>query len=64
MGIGEKRKWCESHNRLVNCYQSNPKICRTKKFDLCLCEKLMIARGNSVSLLNKRDELVSKCRLH
>ena len=30
--------------------------------DLCLCEKLLIARANSASLLNKRDELVSKCR--
>ena len=32
-----------------------------RKCGLCLCEKLMIARTNSVSL-NKRDELVSKCR--
>ena len=37
-------------------------ICGTRKCDWCLCEKLMIARDNSVSLLNKRDELVSKCR--
>ena len=38
-----------------------PYICGTRKCDLCLSEKLMIARANSASLLNKRDELVSKC---
>ena len=27
-----------------------------------LCEKLLIARANSATLLNKRDELVSRCR--
>ena len=38
-----------------------PYICETRKCDLCLCEKLLIARADSESLLNKRDELVSKC---
>ena len=42
--------------------KSHPYICGTRKCDLCLCEKLLIARANSASLLNKRDELVSKCR--
>ena len=37
-------------------------ICGTRKCDLTLCENLLIARANSASLLNKRDELVSKCR--
>ena len=41
--------------------KAHPSICGTRKCDLCLCEKLMIARANSASLLNKRDELVSKC---
>ena len=41
--------------------KANPYICGTRKCDLCLCEKLMIARANSANLLNKRDELVSKC---
>ena len=36
-------------------------ICETRKSDLCLCGKLLIARANSASLLNRRDELVSKC---
>ena len=39
-----------------------PYICGTRKCDLCLCEKLLIARANSATLLNNRDELVSKCR--
>ena len=42
--------------------KAHPYICGTRKCDLCLCEKLLIARANSASLLNKRDELVSKCR--
>ena len=42
--------------------KAHPYICGTRKCDLCLCEKLMIARANSASLLNKRDKLVSKCR--
>ena len=36
-------------------------ICGTRKCDLCLCKKLLIARANSTSLLNKCDELVLKC---
>ena len=37
-------------------------ICGARKCDLCLCEKLKIPTANSASLLNKRRELVSKCR--
>ena len=33
----------------------------TRKCDLWLHEKLLIARANSASLSNKHDELVSKC---
>ena len=40
----------------------HPYICGMRKCDLCLREKLLIARANSASLLNKRDELISKCR--
>ena len=40
----------------------HPYICGARKWNLCLREKLVIARANSASLLNKRDELVSKCR--
>ena len=42
--------------------KAHPYICATRKCDLCLCEKLLTARANLASLLNKRDELVSKCR--
>ena len=42
--------------------KAHPYIRGTRKCDICLCEKLLIARANSASLLNKRDELVSKCR--
>ena len=38
--------------------KAHPYICATRKCDLCLCKKLLIARANSASLLNKRDELV------
>ena len=57
--MGIERKWRELHNRCA--MKAHPYICGTRKCDLCLCEKLLIARANSVSLLNKRDELVSKC---
>ena len=38
--------------------KAHPNICGMRKCDLCLCEKLLIARANSASLLNKRNELV------
>ena len=41
--------------------KAHPYTCGTRKCDLCLCEKLVITRANSTSLLNKRDELVSMC---
>ena len=34
----------------------------TRKCDLCLTEKMIIARSDPKKLLNKRTELVSKCR--
>ena len=42
--------------------KAHPYICGTRKCDLWLCEKFMIARGNSAILLTKRDEIVSKCK--
>ena len=42
--------------------KEHPYLCGTRRCDLCLCEKLKIATANSASLLNKRDERVSKCR--
>ena len=36
--------------------------CGTKRCDLCVTEKVIIARCNHKGLLNKRSELMSKCR--
>ena len=35
---------------------------RAKRCNLCLTEKLSIINANSANLLNKRNELISKCR--
>ena len=42
--------------------KSRKYVCGSRKCDLCICEKLPIARGDPYVLLNKRDELVSICR--
>ena len=39
-----------------------PYMCSSRKFDLCLAEKVAIAQFEGVGLLNKRTELLSKCR--
>ena len=36
--------------------------CGSRRYDLCLTEKYVIARANHTNLLNKRTELISKCR--
>ena len=36
--------------------------CGLRKCDLCFAEKVAIARFEGVGLLNKRTELLSKCR--
>ena len=37
--------------------------CGSRKCDLCLAEKVVIARFEGVGLLNQRAELLPKCRL-
>ena len=37
-------------------------VCGSRKCNLRICETLLIARSDANVLLNKRDELVSKCR--
>ena len=52
-------------NYTIDCLiamKAHPYICGTRKCDLCLCGKLLIARANSAVSLNKHDEVVSKCR--
>ena len=39
-----------------------PYNCGSKRCDLCLTEKLLIASHDPKTLLNKRSEIVSKCR--
>ena len=40
-----------------------PYVCNTKKCDLCLIEKLIMAKANtSYTMMNARDECISKCR--
>ena len=36
--------------------------CGTRKCDLCITEKYMIAMAEPESLLNQKSELISKCR--
>ena len=40
---------------------ASPYKCGTRKCDLCLTEKMIIARSDPKKLLNKRRGLVSKC---
>ena len=42
--------------------QSATYKCGSRKCDLCLTEKLAIATANTKGCLNKRDEIMSKCR--
>ena len=42
--------------------KASPYICGSKKCDICLTEKVFIADGDPVSLLNSRAEIISKCR--
>ena len=42
--------------------KAHPYVCGSRKCDLCLSEKVLIAQGDPEVMLNKRDELISKCR--
>ena len=42
--------------------QSTPYKCGTRRCDLCLSEKLEIVTNKSKHLLNKRSEMINKCR--
>ena len=39
-----------------------PYKCGTRRCDICLSEKMVIATANTLSTLNKRAEIVSTCR--
>ena len=53
-GINFNVKWS------VTAYTSTYR-CVSRRCDLCLTEKQLIARANHKNLLNKRTELISKC---
>ena len=53
-GINFNVKWS------VAAYASTYR-CGSRRCDLCLTEKYVIARANHKNLLNKRTELISKC---
>ena len=42
--------------------RASPYKCGSKRCDLCLTEKMIIVRAEPKGLLNKRTELISKCR--
>ena len=53
--IQHSLKWCIASKACLY-------VCGSRKCDLCLTEKLTIIKADSESLLNTRDDLVSKCR--
>ena len=42
--------------------RAQPYVCGSRRCDLCLTEKVIIATSDPNKCINKRDELVSKCR--
>ena len=42
--------------------RASPYKCGTRRCDLCISEKVKIMRASPTNLLNKRSELISKCR--
>ena len=42
--------------------KASPYACGTRKCDLCLTEKLLIAKSDPEKMLNHRAEIFSKCR--
>ena len=42
--------------------RATPYKCGTRRCDVCLTEKMVIATANPRSMLNKRSEIVSTCR--
>ena len=61
--VGESKE--KDINYFINwniAVKSQKYICGFRKCDLCIYEKLLISRADPNVLLNKRDELVPKCR--
>ena len=56
----DKGQECEIEWSILR--KSTPYRAGSKQCNLCLWEKLYIMKGNKDILINKKDELVSKCR--
>ena len=56
MGIERERYYFINWDIVMNPHKY---VCESRKYDLCICEKLLIARADPNVLLNKRDELVT-----
>ena len=44
--------------------KASPYICGSKRCDLCLIEKVLIAKADPSTLLHKRSEIMWKCHHH
>ena len=53
---------CEFYLKWSIAAYASPYRCGTRRCDLYLTEKYIIARAEQKNLLNKRTELISKCR--
>ena len=53
---------CNCGSRIVKQHNPSHSYIWSWKCDLCCYEKLLVARVNSASLLNRLEELVSNCR--
>ena len=42
--------------------KAEPYKCGSRRCNLCLAEKVIIARSNNPSMINKRSEILNKCR--
>ena len=56
----DKGQNCEINWSIIR--KSCPFKAGSKKCNLCLWEKFHILKGNGNKLLNKRDELITKCK--
>ena len=64
-----KEYWIQNKERNINYFincdiamKLQKYVCGSQKYDLCICENLLIARADHNVLFNNSDELVLKCR--
>ena len=59
-----KRNGTEVNLKWSIAAYGTPYKCGTRRCDLCLTEKYIIARANQNNLYNRRTEFISKCRIY